>query len=104
MVVQDLNGRDRHLRGVEPGPDEAAEAVQHGLDVDLAHALQRVPAKKVSTATSSPVALTCMCRSRYSGSNRSNAWICSSLSLIFRFRAVSASRRGAPMLPREDYG
>ena len=26
--VQDLNGRDRHLRGVEPGPDEAAEAVQ----------------------------------------------------------------------------
>ena len=41
VVVQDLNGRDRHLRGVEPGPDEAAEAVQHGLDVDLADALQR---------------------------------------------------------------
>ena len=36
-----LNGRDRHLRGVEPDPDEAAEAVDHGLDVDLADAFQR---------------------------------------------------------------
>ena len=41
VVVQDLNGGHRHLRCVEPGPDEAAEAVQDGLDVDLAHALQR---------------------------------------------------------------
>ena len=41
MVVQDLNGGHRHLGGVEPGPDVAAEAVQHGLDVDLADPLQR---------------------------------------------------------------
>ena len=79
VVVQDLNGGDRHLRRVEPSPDEAAEAVEHGLDVDLADALQRVPAKKVSTATGSAVASTWMCRSRYLGSKRSNAWICSSV-------------------------
>lgn len=41
VVIQDLNGGHRHLRGVEPGPDEAAEGVQHGLDVDLAHTRQR---------------------------------------------------------------
>ena len=47
VVVQNLNGRDRHLRGVEPGPDEAAEAVQYGLDVDLADPLQRAREKGV---------------------------------------------------------
>ena len=41
VVVQDLDGGHRHLRAVEPGPAEAAEAVQHGLDVDLADALER---------------------------------------------------------------
>lgn len=28
VVVQNLNGGHRHLRGVQPGPDEAAEAVE----------------------------------------------------------------------------
>ena len=41
MVVQDLDRGHRHLAGVEPGPDVAAEAVQHRLDVDLADALER---------------------------------------------------------------
>ena len=41
VVVQDLDRGHRHLRGVEPRPHVAAEAVQHGLDVDLAHPLQR---------------------------------------------------------------
>ena len=41
VVVQDLDRGHRHLRGVEPGPDAAAEAVQHPPDVDLAHPLQR---------------------------------------------------------------
>ena len=41
MVGQNLDGGHRHLRGVEPSPDVAAEAVQHGLDVDLADALDR---------------------------------------------------------------
>ena len=49
MVVQDLDGRDRYLARVESGPDVAAEAVEHGLDVDLADALE--PAKKVFTAS-----------------------------------------------------
>ena len=33
VVVQDLDGRDRYLRGVEPGPDVAGEAVEHRPDV-----------------------------------------------------------------------
>ena len=33
VVVRDLDGRDRHLRGVEPGPDVAGEAVEHRPDV-----------------------------------------------------------------------
>ena len=41
VVVQDLNGGHRHSAGVEPGPDEAAEAVEHGLDVDLSEAPER---------------------------------------------------------------
>ena len=51
-----------------------------------------VAAKKVSTATSSPVAWTSIWRSRNSGSKRSSAWICSSVSLILRLRTVSSSR------------
>ena len=41
VIVQDLNGGHRHLGGVEPGPNVAAEAVEHSLDVDLANALER---------------------------------------------------------------
>ena len=35
------DGGHRHLRGVESGPDVAAEAIEHRLDVDLADALER---------------------------------------------------------------
>ena len=41
MVDQDLDGGHRHLRGVERGLGMAAEAVEHGLDEDLADALER---------------------------------------------------------------
>lgn len=41
-VVQGLNSGDRHLAGAEPRRDEEAEAVEDGLDVDLADAFQRV--------------------------------------------------------------
>ena len=41
VVVQDLDGGHGQPRGVGPGPHVAAEAVQHRLDVDLAHPLQR---------------------------------------------------------------
>ena len=92
MVVQDLNGGYRHLGGVEPGPDVAPEAVEHRLDVDVADALQRARKESVD-GQKSPVALTWMCRSRYSGPKCSSAWICSLLSLIFRVRTVSSSLR-----------
>ena len=41
VIVQDLNGGHRQLGGVEPGPNVAAEAVEHSLDLDLADALER---------------------------------------------------------------
>ena len=31
VVVEDLDGGHRHLGGVEPGPDESAKTVEHGL-------------------------------------------------------------------------
>ena len=41
VVVQQLHRRDRQLVGVEPRPGVARMAVDHGLQVDLAHALER---------------------------------------------------------------
>ena len=61
VVVQDLNGRDRHLRGGGPGPDDAAEAVQQGLDVDLADAL-RIPTMPI-TSSDKPMTGSGACRS-----------------------------------------
>ena len=48
VVVRDLYRRQGHLARVETTPGMAAEAVQHGLQVDLPHALS-VPTEKVST-------------------------------------------------------
>ena len=41
VVVLDLNGGHWHLGSLEPWRQGAADAVQHGLDVDLADFLQR---------------------------------------------------------------
>src|SRR5580765_7497102 len=40
IVVQGVNGGDRQLRGIEPGPGVARMAVDGGLEIDLADALE----------------------------------------------------------------
>ena len=40
LVVHDVHGGDRELVGVEPAPGIAGVAIDDGLEVDLAHALE----------------------------------------------------------------
>jgi hypothetical protein len=47
LVVQDMHRGHRQLARVEPGPDVAAVAVQHRLDVDLADALQGAGVERI---------------------------------------------------------
>ena len=77
------------------------EATQRGAGVAVRHGHRRIvdeigvhesAAKKVSTATSSPVATDFDVALGELGSNRSSASICSSVSLILRLRTVSFNR------------
>ena len=74
MDVQDLDRRHGHPRGVEPSLDVAAEAVENGLDLDLADALAGAPDEgihghKLSRGMDFDMAL------GDSGSIRSDTWI-----------------------------
>ena len=46
-LVEQITRRDRHLRRVDLREGKRAEDVDHDLDVDLAHALQRPPVERV---------------------------------------------------------
>ena len=47
VVVEQLHGRERQLVGVEPRPGIAAVAVDRGLQVDLADALEHTDEERV---------------------------------------------------------
>ena len=51
LVVHDVHGGDRELVGVEPAPGIAGVAIDGGLEIDLAHALDMADEKGVATAS-----------------------------------------------------
>ena len=50
LVVHDVHGGDRGLVGVEPAPGIAGVAIDGGLEIDLAHALDMADEKGVASA------------------------------------------------------
>lgn len=86
-----MHRNDRQLAGVEPGEGVAILAVDRGLQVELADAVE-LPKKKVSTGTKELVCGTSMLHSRNSGESRSSRRLCSSESSLVRSAEVFPRR------------
>ena len=90
LVVHDVHGGDRELVGVEAVPGIAGVAIDGGLEIDLAHALEMADEEGVAGMAGVDVAFTEL------GLNRSSNRICSGLSSIGAHRWSSQASAASP--------